>query len=278
MHQQDGSGWKLERNESMKRELVNITAERYQEYERQILLRDQLRKEAAGTWLLYMKTFGERMTESFRLKVECIRIKKEIGFIVQSVNAGKTLRMDEMEAHVQREMQEYQKKLDQLVQNAEDGLNAKISTEYTTRKVRKFYRSIARMIHPDMHPETADDAELMNLWQRTERAYAANDLREMEELYILAQKARGGEHVPGISFTVEELEKKIEELKKEIHLIRTTDPYCYIELLADENAVREKSEELQQEIDEYEGYRTQLEETKNQLLETSGLHIIWMMK
>lgn len=140
MHQQDGSGWKLERNESMKRELVNITAERYQEYERQILLRDQLRKEAAGTWLLYMKTFGERMTESFRLKVECIRIKKEI------------------------------------------------------------------------------------------------------------------------------------------HHIRTTDPYCYIDLLSDENAVQEKIEELQQEIDEYENYRTQLEEMKNQLLETSGLHIIWMMK
>lgn len=262
----------------MKRELVNITAERYQEYEQQLLLRDQLRKEAAGTWLLYMKTFGEKMTESFRLKVDCIRIKKEIGFIMQSVNTGKTLRMDEMQEHIQREMQEYQEKLEQLVQDAEDGLNAKISTEYTSRKVRKLYRSIARMIHPDMHPETANDAELMNLWQRTERAYAANDLREMEELYILAQKAREGEHIPGISFTVEELEKKIEELKKEIHHIRTTDPYCYIDLLSDENAVQEKIEELQQEIDEYENYRTQLEEMKNQLLETSGLHIIWMMK
>ncbi len=268
----------MERNESMKRELVNITAERYQEYERQILLRDQLRKEAAGTWLLYMKTFGERMTESFRLKVDCIRIKKEIGFIMQSVNAGKTLRMDEMEAYIQREMQEYQKKLEQLVQDAADGINAKISTEYTTRKVRKLYRSIARMIHPDMHPEAVDNAVIMNIWQRTERAYGANDLKSMEELYILARKVREGEHVSNISFAVEELEKKIEELKKEIHLIRTTDPYRYIDLLTDENAVREKNEELQQEIDEYENYRNQLEETKMQLLETSGVHIIWMMK
>ena len=136
MHQRDGFECRMEREESMKKELVNITAERYQEYERQILLRDQLRKEAAGIWLLYMKTFGDRMTESFQLKVECIRIKKEIGFIMQSVNADKTLRMDEMEKYIQREMQAYQKELDQLVQDAEDGLNAKISTEYTTRKVR----------------------------------------------------------------------------------------------------------------------------------------------
>lgn len=278
MHQRDGFECRMEREESMKKELVNITAERYQEYERQILLRDQLRKEAAGIWLLYMKTFGDRMTESFQLKVECIRIKKEIGFIMQSVNADKTLRMDEMEKYIQREMQAYQKELDQLVQDAEDGLNAKISTEYTTRKVRKLYRSTARMIHPDMHPEAADNAEIMNIWQRTERAYAANDLKEMEELYILAQRAQKGEHVPSISFTVEELEKKNEELKKEIHLIRTTDPYRYIDLLADENAVWEKNEELQQEIDEYENYRTQLEEMKMQLLETSSVHIIWMMK
>ena len=46
-----------------------------------------------------------------------------------------------------------------------------------------------KQIHPNINPMVADSEELQSLWQRTVIAYNWNDLRLLEELEVLVDKA-----------------------------------------------------------------------------------------
>ena len=59
---------------------VKVENTRYDEYEELLLMRDQVRKEAGQAWTLYVRFFGQLMTEVFEEKVACIRLKKLIAY------------------------------------------------------------------------------------------------------------------------------------------------------------------------------------------------------
>ena len=58
--------------------VVKVKNVGYAKYEEVLLRRDNLRKDAESFHLEYIRVFGDLITESFRLKVECIRKKKMI--------------------------------------------------------------------------------------------------------------------------------------------------------------------------------------------------------
>ncbi len=221
-------------------DMTDVTGPLYEEYEQLIVERDQTRKEAGSIWTSYLKSFGTFMTQSFQMKIECIRKKKTISHIMQAVNAGKSINLVDVNKAVQLEMETYEEQLEELLKASSDSLNAKISNEYTVRKVKQIYRRIANMIHPDVYPEAQNNETIRNLWQRTQEAYHANDLKSMEELLLLVQKVVNGMTIPLISYTPDQLKKKISDLKKEIDTIKTTDPYRYKDILEDDVLVSEK--------------------------------------
>jgi len=256
-------------------ELQDITGPLYQQYESLILQRDQLKKEAGSIWTAYLKIFGQLLTESFRLQVDCIRKKKEISFIMRAINSGSVLNMDEMKEQIETEMTLFQQSLDDLMEDARDSLVARISDADTVRKVRQLYRSIAKQIHPDIYPEAMQNETIRDLWARAEEAYAANDLKALTEISVLVQKVLHGGSIPAADLSSRELQQKISDLKEEIHTIRTTDPYCLGALLENPEETSRKEEELKQEIEDYQKYFEELSNTADQLLAQPGLRIVW---
>lgn len=254
-------------------DMTDVTGPLYEEYEQLIIERDQARKEAGSIWTEYLRTFGKLMTDSFQLKIECIRKKKTISHIMQMVNIGKTVNLVDINKAVQTEMETYEKQLEELLKASSNSLKAKISTEYTVRKVKQIYRRIANMIHPDVYPEAQNDETIRNLWKRTQEAYHANDLKSMEELYVLVQKAVKGMTIPLVSYTPDQLKKKIEDLKKEIETIKTTDPYAYKDLLNDDFMIDSKTRELNEEIRSYKNYLKELDESLNTLLKENNVDV-----
>ncbi len=254
-------------------DLTDVTTPLYEEYEQLIVERDQLRKEAGSIWAAYLRTFGKLMTESFQAKIECIRKKKTISYVMRVVNSGENINLVNINKAVQTEMGAYEKQLDELLKASKESLKAKISTEYTVRKVKQIYRRIANMIHPDVYPEAQNDETIRNLWKRTQEAYHENDLKSMEELYVLVQKAVKGMTIPLVSYTPDQLKKKISDLKIETDTIKTTDPYRYKDILEDDTLVSAKTKELNEEIKSYKSYLKELDDSLTSLLKENGTDV-----
>lgn len=262
----------------MGNEIIHVKNDRYDEYEKLLLKRDELKREAGSIRIRYVKEFGDLITELFHLQIDCISLKKEISFAVACVNRGETIDIDAMKKMIAKEMAEYQKKLDEMIRDNEACRNARVSTSENVMKVKDLYRRIAKQLHPDINPETESIPGLKELWIRVVAAYHALDLKEMEELAVLVEAALKAAGMEGAEIEIPDISEKIEQLKSEIEEIRTTDPYMYGKLLSDRLAVADKKQELRDDIKDYREYKKDLTDTLDQLMLQNGVHFKWEMK
>lgn len=61
-------------------EIIKVKNSSYERYEKLLLRRDSLRKEAAQINMNYIREFGSLILAVFQKKMECIRKKKTISF------------------------------------------------------------------------------------------------------------------------------------------------------------------------------------------------------
>ena len=256
-------------------EMIFVQNESYARYEEMLLRRDNVKKQAIQYQNDYIRVFGELTVKVFEKKIECIELKKRIEFCQMMVNRGEKINLQVLDSYIQKEMEEFQKNLKQMAAEAEAARNAERISEFDYLKIKKIYRRIVKLIHPDINPVTQDSEVLMDLWQRTVIAYNCNKLKDLEELEVLVAKAM--EQIDGrIEIEIPDIEEKIEALEKEIKEIESTDPYQYKYILEDPEAVEIRKDELATELREYEEYKMQLQEVYNNLFE-SGVVFTWQM-
>ena len=241
-------------------ELIKVNDASYILYEELILKKENLRRDAVKFYGQYLRLFGDQLTEAFRKKIECIRKKKMIAFCQRCVNQGKPISGTELHSTVDAEMEEYETELKQMAEDTANAMKAKAISAEDLRKIRTIYYRLARMIHPDMRPETADDPILLDYWNQIVLAYRHNRLKELEELEVAVNAYLSGRGIRADKPVIPDIEKKIACAEKEIERIISTTPYTYRFLLEDDAAVNRKLEELQNEIEEYAQYSAELDE------------------
>lgn len=251
-----------------------MNEELFREYERLLLERDTKEKEAGSLRTAYIKEFGELINKSFEMKLECIKKKKSVAFCQMYVNHGKKVNVTELQRYLDHEMSEYNEKLKGMLSDYEWCKQAEVATELTVLKAKTLYRKLAKKIHPDMNPMTAGNKELLELWGRIVEAYHMNDAEKLKELEVLVYAVLDEVDIADGIPEIENIEEKIQALKDEIERIITTDPYQYSLLLDDEDAVIQKKQELQKEIDEYTRYARELDEVLQGLMR-NGVVMIW---
>ncbi len=257
-------------------ELIKVKNEEYSEYEELLLRRDQLRKEAHICQGLYMKEFGDLITTVFEKKISCIQKKKTISFCQAAINRGESVNQDEMQAWIQREMAEYQARLDQMIAENEAAHNMGSVTQAELAKIKRLYHKLTKLLHPDINPKTDAIPELKELWHRVVVSYTGNDLKGLEEAEVLIKRALETNDFANMEIEIPNLAEKIKEIREEIQQIKETDPYQYKFLLEDEDLVREKKEALEAELKEYENYEAELDQIMKGLI-TSGVSFTWRM-
>lgn len=251
-------------------EIIRISDGRYDEYEKLLLEREQYRKDAQLYLTAYIREFGDLITDVFKEKIACIEKKKMLSFCVMYRNRGKHVDINAMQQYIQQEMATYQKQLDSMIQDNDTCKSMRAIPEKDVSKIKHIYRSIAKRLHPDINPITSQHDELMELWRRNVTAYQCNDLKELEELEILVDKALANLGEDRVTFSIPNIDTKIESLYAEIERIRSTDPYQYKFLLEDESLVAEKKSELETELKEYQDYKIQLQEQLKQFIVEGG--------
>ena len=254
-------------------DLIKSTDSRYEEYENLLLERDQITKEAGQIWTVYLQLFGKLITDNYEEKLECIKCKKTIAYYQNALNHGGVVDSAAMEKYMEQEMAEYYANLRRMLKENEDANNAGTSTPYEVARAKTLYRRLAKLIHPDINPETDHSKELKELWQRILIAYHHNDVKELSELEVLVRKVLKELGSEDVKVDIPDIEEKIEALKSEIEGIKQTEPYCLRYLVEDEEAAEKKKTELREELETYQKYHKELNEVILKMLQTGGLKI-----
>ncbi len=232
----------------------------YEEYEALLIRRDALRKEALKYKVRYINEFGDLVTRVFRSTVACIERKKIITWCQSRRSRDLPLNSADLDVYITSVMEEYYGRLHDMIAENKALKQSEPVSELTFRKIKSLYRKLARRIHPDIHPELAGDQTVQELWERIRSAYSRNDLEELEDAQAVLDHYLREAGYPGGQPEITGIAARISALNREIETILHTDPYRYKYLLMDEDAVREKKEELEAEIQEYENYAEQLDE------------------
>ena len=87
------------------------------EYQKQLLKRDELQKEANEYAKNYFAIFGELMIEIFKLKIECIKLKKQIAYCQKCKNKKQAINIDVMNDSIELLMNEYYQTLNDYIEN-----------------------------------------------------------------------------------------------------------------------------------------------------------------
>ena len=228
------------------------------DYKNLILKRDRIKKEAFMIDQEYLRVFGRLIEKSYKLHVECICLKKKIAYCQRCVNHNQKIIKSELENHIDYIMKVYQEELDTFIENVNNTHKTEEISTKEAKEIKKIYHKIAKSIHPDMHPELFEDPDIKELWERAMIAYTCNNLEEIREIEILVSTIDTKENKP--HFELEDLKKKIEKLNKEIDKIMNSEPYVYKELLMSQKRVIMHKENIMNEIEEYENYKSDLED------------------
>ena len=255
-------------------EIINTGDSAYDRYEELLLKKSALLKECLLLEQEYTRIFGEAILTLNRLQIECAKKKKTIEFCQMSLNRGEEPDEKALQEFIRRATREMQEHLRRLAEEYESSKkNARIS-EKDLLKIRKIYRRAAKLLHPDLHPEVAESEELRDLWNRMSVAYACNDLKELEELEVLAAAALADRNGTEWKVEVPDLEQRTKDLEAEIAEIMDNDPYQFRFLLEDPEAIEEKMKSLQEQIALFRDYAARLDEKLAEVL-PPGMIIVW---
>ena len=230
--------------------IIKVKNGSYDEYEQLLLKRDHYRKEAGQILISYTKEFGELINAVFEKKIECIRLKKSISVCQTFINRGETIDADKMNAQIQREMALYYAQLEEMLASTRAAKESTIIPAAVVLEVKRVYRKLAKLLHPDINPRTNESEELKDLWNRITIAYHSNNLEELKELEVLALSAVDRFGAGDITIDIPDIE---------------------------ESSVRisEKKGALQAELKEYEEYGQSLQKMLDELLMKTGRKITW---
>ena len=258
-------------------ELIKSTDPNYEEYEALLLERDQVEKEAGSVWIWYIQTFGQLLSDTYEEKLECVKCKKTISCYQAALNQGGIVDQEAMKEFLDKEMAAYYTNLKRMQDDNERCKDAETSTAYEVKRAKELYHRLAKLLHPDINPETDRQEKLMELWQRAVTAYGHNDVRVLSELEVLTRKALKELGLGGIRVEIPDIAERIESLKEEIYEITHTEPYTYQDLYADQETVEKKKAELREELESYRKYRKELEAVIQDMIQSGGIRFKWRM-
>lgn len=257
--------------------LIRIKNASYDRYEELLIKRDTLEQEADSILISYTCQFGELITAIFEEKIACIRKKKAIAYCQTQINRGTPIDTEEMQSYLDENMALYYHELNAMLRRNEDARNAKTITIADEQRSKKLYRRLAKMLHPDINPQTLQVELLADLWNRIAAAYRALNPIELSNLEVLVNKAISDLGLGTIDVEIPDIEQRIRILEEEINQILTTEPYIWRTLLADEMLINEKKSELEKELEEYKQYQEKLDTILNNLITQGGVTLQWRM-
>ena len=235
-----------------------------------IIEKEQYMKDAFSYEIGYMREFGDLFAENFKAKIECIRLKKTIGYCRAKINRGVKINVDDMNEQMDNDMQGYYAELKRIIREANEIKERGVADEESIETSKNIYHRIAKVLHPDINLMTANVQRLKELWNQANEAYYKYDVYSLSNIEVAVDKTLSDLGTAGFKSDDTRIDERIESLKKKIARIANARPYTYGELLRNETKKKLKKSEMQRETEEYKIYASNLEELIEQLISESA--------
>lgn len=224
-------------------------------YESLLNEKASLEKDCLHYSMEYAREFGEEVEQLFALKVEVVSLKKKIAFCVRKSYRNEPIYSNELDEYIDEEIMEYQRELQDLIEFNQAAKEKCVAITYEEHsKIKRLFRKIVHLIHPDARPEYKDDEEISELWNKALDAYKCNDYKTLAEVYDRIIIKVNDEDI-----SIDNINEKIETLKEEISQIKDNTPYTYKFILADVSLIKDKHDDLKKEIGDFIEYKDNLE-------------------
>ena len=212
----------------------------------------------------YATTVGVKEYEQLILDVEVRRLKRTIELIQTIENRGDKANLEQVEASVEEELEEWRKKVEKMLDEIKAGETRlkNLMTDEESQDLLKLYRFFAKKLHPDVNPDL--DNKYQALWIRVQQAYKSGDIQELRALQLIV------EDVPeetAISSTLEMLQKRHGKLKdqvnglmQQIENIKAKHPFILADNLNDPEWVKEQISKCEERIKAFSAEKERLED------------------
>ena len=207
----------------------------------------------------YMMFIGRLEYKVYELKVELRRWKRRLALRQAALNRGETPDAAAIEVELKEELAEYmneiRRRAGELKKDAQLFSAGKLSEEENAA-VRLAYLEAVKRLHPDLNPNLPKAAQ--DLWNEIQAAYAAHDWEAVRLLAALVDGVVSGaedfasspDAVAAMREACRCLEEMSRALAEETERIQKLPPFTYEALLDDEDAVKERQNELKMDIAE----------------------------
>lgn len=217
----------------------------------------------------YWLIFGELEKEVYEKSTEVLRLKRKIDLVQSYKNRDEDINIEEIEKILDKEFVEYQKKLEEYLQNirlAKEYSSLEALSKEDAKKLKALYLKIVKLLHPDICKNFTESDKF--LFQKALDAYKNGDLNTMIVIDSLIGK-RDEEYTNKNS--LEELEEErhkllsiIAKIEIEIDEIKNDVPYILKFIIDSEENIDLRRNDLLEALADYSEretiYRIKLKE------------------
>ena len=199
---------------------------------------------------LYEASVGILLLEEFKLLIQIKLTQLEINLTQAYINHNAPIDHRRISEQVKAAQQDYQAKIEQKeaeLKKAEDFLNAPCLSQQETTELRNLYRTIAKALHPDLHPDQG--REECDLFIKAASAYRKGDIQTLRQISILIQ-TKNIQDIPGqdLLTLIEKAKESIAIFQERIDLMNAQFPFIYRDKILDPQWIKEQQEAMKERI------------------------------
>ena len=199
---------------------------------------------------LYEASVGILLLEEFKLLIQIKLTQLEINLTQAYINHNAPIDHRRISEQVKAAQQDYQAKIEQKeaeLKKAEDFLSAPCLSQQETTELRNLYRTIAKALHPDLHPDQG--REECDLFIKAASAYRKGDIQTLRQISILIQ-TKNIQDIPGqdLLSLIEKAKESIAIFQERIDLMNAQFPFIYRDKILDPQWIKEQQEAMKERI------------------------------
>lgn len=217
----------------------------------------------------YMLELGGLEYKAYEAECAVLRLKRKIELIQAKTNRQEKIVLSTIEETLDEEFAEYQQKLNEQIEKMNEALkhsNARILSEEESKELKKIYRKIVKVLHPDLNPDVTEaQAEL---FVNAVIAYKDGDLATLRIINeMIGDRNLPEKHQDAMAQLMEERERLLsltKSINKSIEKIKSEYPHSVKEILESPEKLEQRKAELQDILENYNEliavYKTKLDE------------------